>query len=58
MSYLGKMDALDFIIEILLDHEKTLDELICRLESVLSNSIEKDSRLKTEEKKSPLENWL
>ena len=52
------MDALDFIIEILLDHEKTLDELICRLESVLSNSIEKDSRLKPEEKKSPLENWL
>ena len=35
MSYTEKIDVLDMVIDILVDHEKTLDSLISRLEKLL-----------------------
>ena len=35
MSYTEKIDVLDLIIEILQEHEKTLDQLVGRLETVV-----------------------
>ena len=35
MSQTGKIDVLDMVIDILVDHEKTLDKLIERLENIL-----------------------
>ena len=35
MSFIEKMDVLDLIISVLQDHEKTLDQLITRLEKTL-----------------------
>jgi len=32
MSYTEKIDVLDLLIEILSEHERTLDECCCRLE--------------------------
>ncbi len=36
MGYTAKIDALDFILNCLTDHEKTLDRLIARLERALN----------------------
>jgi len=35
MSFIEKMDVLDLIISVLQDHEKTLDELVFRLEKAV-----------------------
>jgi len=35
MGYTEKIDVLDMIIDVLRDHEKTLDQLIARLEDTL-----------------------
>lgn len=37
MSYTQKIDVLDMIIKVLQDHEKTLDQLITRLEENISS---------------------
>ena len=36
MAYTEKIDVLDMIIQVLLEHEKTLDHLITRLEGAVS----------------------
>ena len=37
MSYTEKITVLDLLINILTDHEKRLDELITRLETLVDN---------------------
>ena len=46
MSYMEKMDVLDLIIEVLKEHEKALDNIIFKL----------DTLLKVDEKKPKLPN--
>jgi len=36
MAYTEKIDVLDLIIQVLRDHEKTLDQLITRLEGAMT----------------------
>jgi hypothetical protein len=35
MNYVGRVDVLDLIIESLKEHEKKLDDIVSRLESLL-----------------------
>ena len=45
MTYASKMDALDLILHTLKEHEKTLDQLSSRLESMLEGKTPKDERI-------------
>ncbi len=56
MSYLGKMDVLDLIIETLKEHEKALDEIVSRLDARL-NGEAGESRKAHPTNGSSLENW-
>jgi len=44
-EYLEKMDALDLVINVLKDHENRLDELLWKLESIITRNT-KDSEIK------------
>lgn len=44
MTYMEKMDALDLVIKTLKEHEKVLDDLTARMESVLGEKGEVDER--------------
>ena len=59
MTYASKMDALDLILHTLKEHEKTLDQLSSRLESMLEGKIPKDERLNNwfPNEKSILDDW-
>ena len=49
MSIKNKMDTLDFIINVLIEHEKKLDNIIVKLEKnfeIIENMIKKERFLK------------
>ena len=56
MSYLEKMDVLDLIIEALKEHEKTLDDIVSRLDARLNGEPGK-SRETHPTNSASLENW-
>jgi len=39
MAYTERIDVLDLIIQVLRDHEKTLDQLIARLEKSVTGKL-------------------
>jgi hypothetical protein len=59
MAYIEKMDALDLIIKTLKEHEKALDELTARMESMLQGKPETHERSQKwfPRKPSVLEDW-
>ena len=53
MSYTEKIDVLDLLIEILMEHEKKLDELVTRLELLVEQIDVEGSVPETGEAKQP-----
>jgi len=59
MTYANKMEALDLILHTLKEHEKTLDQLSARLESMLEGKTPVDERVREwfPKEKSMLDDW-
>lgn len=59
MTYASKMDALDLILHTLKEHEKTLDQLSSRLESMLEGKTPIDESINEwfPKEKSMLDDW-
>ena len=59
MSFIEKMDVLDLIIETLKEHERTLDELVYRLETCLEGvHLRRKSPVEPPVDVNDLEDWL
>ncbi|MGD2200465.1 MAG: hypothetical protein PVJ38_02390 [Candidatus Bathyarchaeota archaeon] len=54
MSFVDKVDALDLIIETLKDHEKALNDIVSRLDTLMSV---KGARENTHVDGTPLDKW-
>ena len=57
MSYMEKIDVLDLIIEVLKEHEKALDSIIFKLDTLLNADEKKPKLPNLQDRGTSMEKW-